>query len=676
MKKILMCVFLCGIFLSPDFVFAVNIKETFPKKANYFLHWEISDSDAVALSQWDLLIIDMEVQVRSPGALRKIRRLNPNVVILAYITPQEIRKDADVSGSVLRKHIAENLPKNSYLKNSRGEILSWWSGTYLLNVTNNVSVYPEKRFNYFLPHFVKEKILSTGLWDGVFYDNAWDSITFFAGKDIDLNNDRRIDLNIDTAWQTGMKQLYDETRRIVGQNFIIVGNGLTRVYRDHLNGNMIENFLPVSWGPTMQTYKFYGEGGPKPQVDVINANSGNGSFGGQNNYAAMRFGLGSSLLGDGFYSFDHGDRDHGQLWWYDEYGSNLGTALGSARLQQGEHRIGVVETPTQYGAGVYVRQFQNGIALVNSTGEKQHVELGGEYEKFHGVQDPAVNDGSIVTETDLNTDDGLILLKTFSSLNDALFTNGDFVRFFRPDGTRVRNGFFAFEDAYKGGDQIAHVDLDGNGVRDLIVVSKNKITIWRDDGQLYAKLYPYTASYSGTLQLAFGDTNGDGRLEMVVAPGAGYSLPVQIYSRSGTLIAGNWFPFGAKYVGGYSLGVLGGGFGAEGKVVVGTGVGLPTKIQLYNANFTLFREWFAYEKYFTGGVHVAVGDIDGDGVEEIVAGAGEGKKPLIKVFDASGGLKFGEFQAYSTFGTPGIDVEVTDVNFDGKKEIVGLSDGI
>ena len=103
------------------------------------------------------------------------------------------------------------------------------------------------------------------------------------------------------------------------------------------------------------------------------------------------------------------------------------------------------------------------MAVVNSTNKKQTVELGGEYEKIHGTQDPEINDGSIITETAVDGYDGLLLLKTFVTLNDVLFTNGDFARFFRANGERARNGFFIFEEGYDGGDQIIRIDLNGNG---------------------------------------------------------------------------------------------------------------------------------------------------------------------------------------------------------------------
>ncbi|MCK5459734.1 S8 family serine peptidase, partial [Candidatus Parcubacteria bacterium] len=44
-------------------------------------------------------------------------------------------------------------------------------------------------------------------------------------------------------------------------------------------------------------------------------------------------------------------------------------------------------------------------------------------------------------------------------------------------------------------------------------------------------------------------------------------------------------------------------------------------------NSVFLKEFFAYDKNFRGGVNVAAGDIDGDGIDEIIAGAGNGGGP-------------------------------------------------
>ncbi len=48
-------------------------------------------------------------------------------------------------------------------------------------------------------------------------------------------------------------------------------------------------------------------------------------------------------------------------------------------------------------------------------------------------------------------------------------------------------------------------------------------------------------------------------------------------------------------------------------------------------------EFLAYDAAFTGGVFPTFGDVTGDGVPEIVTGAGAGGSPHVKAFDARTG---------------------------------------
>src|SRR3989338_499275 len=87
-------IFLVALFLLfPSLVLAKPTpSHPFPRIANYYLHSQLSESVARELARWDLIILDMEIQVNSPHLLKKIRELNPKIVILAYITSQEIQK--------------------------------------------------------------------------------------------------------------------------------------------------------------------------------------------------------------------------------------------------------------------------------------------------------------------------------------------------------------------------------------------------------------------------------------------------------------------------------------------------------------------------------------------------------------------------------------------------------
>lgn len=77
----------------------------------------------------------------------------------------------------------------------------------------------------------------------------------------------------------------------------------------------------------------------------------------------------------------------------------------------------------------------------------------------------------------------------------------------------------------------------------------------------------------------------------------------------------------------------------------------------------------AYPAEFNLGVRMATGDIDGDGVEEIVVGSGAGGGPQIRVFEKDGSLKPIQFFAFHPDNRDGVDVATGDVDGDGKDEI-------
>ncbi len=656
----LIALLLVFILLSPQEIGAISSSD-YPRLANYFLNWTISDTEAINLAKWDLLVLDMEVQEKSRAQLQKIRQLNPDIKILAYITSQEIKIDSATSYSSLRKQLIAGIPEDWYLHNSSGSRLTWWPGTHLLNVTSLAPSKNGQRFNQYLVNFVVNNLLSTGLWDGVFYDNTWDNITYFVGSDLDLNNDGVIDSNSDLRWREGMKFIYNETRRLTNNKYIIVGNGTTREYKDELNGKMLENFGSLFWSSTMNTYAYNFTSPNKPAVNIINANTANS---GRTSYQEMRYGLASTLLENGYFSYDFGDTNHAQTWWYDEYNVDLGEPLSRATSQSNYN---------EYKPDVWQRDFTNGIVLLNSTAVSKQVNLGGEYEKIHGSQDKNINDGAIVTETQISGYDGLLLLKTFSTLEDVLFRNGDFLRFFDAVGNRVRNGFFVSESNYRGGDKIAHIDLDSNGRRDLLLVRGNKLLAWRDDGQVYMNLYPYTVNYKGELQVALGDLNLDGFLEVYVAPSAGYPLPIKIYTRHGRQMKRDWYPFGEAYAGGYSLAV-GSITGTHRNDLVIAKNSQESLVSIFDYNYNLAYQWLAFGSAKFG-ANVATGNVDGLPGDEIVLGAGAGSVPTIKIFDKAGKQIGSGFTAYETLSKTGIEVLTADVDYDGKDEIIGMSGG-
>ncbi len=613
MKKIIIIVFVIILFW-PFTSRAFTIEGNYPRLANYFLRWEISDSEAEELAKWDLLILDMENQNNSRDQILKIRALNPKIIILAYITSQEILDDVNqYDKAYLRQDLNEHIYDGWWLRDSFNHKVSNWPNTSMLNLSDGALKNSQgERFNDYLPEFVVQKLQSSGLWDGVFYDNTWGDISWLKTKNLDLNNDTRPDSReeADRLWSEGFKKMLAKTRSLAGQNFIIVGNGrIYQPYQKLINGMMLEDFPSPwenggSWSGSMKSYLKLKKSNFKPAISIINIYNKK-----QNNYQRMRYGLVSTLLGDGFYSYDYDVSNHGQIWWYDEYSQNLGPAQSSA--------YNLLSHSSDIRPGLWRRDFKNALALVNSTNKKQvYVFKKEELERIKGTQDKEVNNGKKINYISLAPKDAVILLKRNIVIKNQAFTNGYFFRVFNSQGQQTRNGFFSYLKAFPGESSLVVASGSKDDKTDIDISAHNgKVDLYHD-GRKVLSFKPYDNLYRKKLSIA-------------------------------TQLDDGYFK----------------------RIVVGPGLGGGPQVRVFKANGKLESSFFAYNKYLRGGVNVALGDVDGDGDLEIVTGPGPGEKPLIKIFSLAGNLK-NSFLAYGSSFHGGVNVAIGDINGDGKNDII------
>jgi hypothetical protein len=81
-------------------------------------------------------------------------------------------------------------------------------------------------------------------------------------------------------------------------------------------------------------------------------------------------------------------------------------------------------------------------------------------------------------------------------------------------------------------------------------------------------------------------------------------------------------------------------------------------------------DFFAYDPAFRGGVYVAVGDVNGDGFPDLITGAGATGGPHVKVFDGLTGDLIYSFFAYDPAFRGGVTVAAGDIDGDGKADII------
>lgn len=114
------------------------------------------------------------------------------------------------------------------------------------------------------------------------------------------------------------------------------------------------------------------------------------------------------------------------------------------------------------------------------------------------------------------------------------------------------------------------------------------------------------------------------------------------------------------------------GIFTEGKrgIVVGTGPGYAPHVRVLDTvSITEIAGFYAYNPaQYTAGVDVAAGDVDGDGVDEIITGTMIGA-PHVRVLRLDG-TEIGGFYAYASTSTGGVNVAAADIDNDGKDEIV------
>jgi hypothetical protein len=340
--------------------------------------------------------------------VRSLKRRNPRLIVGQYTILSTAYED--VPKNATERDKAQKLNSEDWwLRKADGRKVQWQDtyGAWETNITTwpkpdaNGLRYPEwaaqREYDlYFGP---------TPEFDIWYLDNVFVKPGVpVADWNRDGRDDSRDSEEIASATRKGYLAYLDKIRRLAPGTLVMAnaeGDFSNPDYRGRFGAAFLEGMIGKSWSPEhvqgwrtmMDRYHAAMRNTAAPHI------VGFGVAGHRDDYRLLRYGLASCLMDDGYFAYSDIDRGYSGVLWFDEYDVNLGRPLTPPPASPWEN-------------GVYRRDFENGIALVNPTLQTRQVTVGPNLRRINGTQDPDINSGQSVSSLTIPSKDGIVLVRS------------------------------------------------------------------------------------------------------------------------------------------------------------------------------------------------------------------------------------------------------------------------
>lgn len=205
--------------------------------------------------------------------------------------------------------------------------------------------------------------------------------------------------------------------------------------------------------------------------------------------------------------------------------------------------------------------------------------------------------------------------------------------------------FFAYDKNFRGGAEVDTGDIDGDGI-DEIITGAGKgggphVRIFNHKGTLIRQFFAYDKQDRSGVRASIGDVDGDGEMEIVTAPLAGNASPVKVFDLNGNELS-SFYAYGDKYKDGHDIAV--GDINGDGidEIITGPGEGSGPHIRSFTKDGKILSSFFVYNVENRGGVRVSVGNVDTSTTsEEIITVPHTYGGPHVKVVGMNGATIYG-----------------------------------